>query len=350
MSAIKMKYRFYVTVLACVAVGFTACEDEPTVKRSKNLNIYGPATVYVGDISTFEAPLYTLNDERIWDWEVTGPDADPLNAEGEFFDVSFNQLGTYTVSLFESDREGSMEVEAVSKLLSLDGASTVVTESAEENVVFIPFAIDNFVANEITVNYTVGGTAVEGVDYEVLSDNPIVLDENSSGEDYGIYIRLIPDVDPDATGETVTVTLTSVTTELADEVILNDDEEEDVLWSSIEIVDDTKIVSVRNIVPERIEETSVVSFEVVMSSPSAENVTVNYSISGTGVNDATPDGAGTLTFFPGETTKLIYLQFNNAAFFDSQEVRVSLNSITSIDNETELNDSKDEKVFLIVVE
>jgi hypothetical protein len=73
----------------------TSCEDEFQVKRSKDLLIAGPTEVYVGDLNTFQAPLFTYKDTRTWSWTATGTGASETSGEGEFFDVAF-QPGTYT--------------------------------------------------------------------------------------------------------------------------------------------------------------------------------------------------------------------------------------------------------------
>lgn len=75
---------------------------------------------------------------------------------------------------------------------------------------------------EISVSYSFGGTAVEGVDYEVLSDNPLIIDADTPDEEYGIYLRLLPDV-AGVTTKYITVTLTSVTNEIEDEFMITDD-------------------------------------------------------------------------------------------------------------------------------
>lgn len=339
------KYRTISLALIGIVAIATACEDEPTVRRSKDLNIYGPTRVYIGDNNVYEAPLFTLNDARTWNWEVTRDGASIATGKGEFFDVAFTKLGTYSVGLSESDRSGFVEVEVASKVLSLPGDTLDVSESFKDSEISIPLTIDNVVAEEIVVSYTIGGSAVEGVDYELLSPNPLVLNADSTKEDYAIYIRLIADVFPEAEEKIVSVTLNSVAVALEDEVVLTDDEK--TLVAGIRLHDDTKIVSIKNIVPEEISSTGVVSFEVVLSSRSSKSVKVDYSLTGTGVSDVTPDALGTITFAPGETSKFIYIQFNETALSDEQTVAVTLESISSDDEETSLDGQRNSKTFEI---
>lgn len=322
-----------------------SCEDEFQVKRSNELAILGPTEVYVGDENSFQAPLFSYNDTRTWSWTVTGPDASPASGDGEYFDVLFGSLGTYTITLSESNREGSIEVEAISKELSLDEYYEEVVEDAEETEIAIPITIDNYVAGEITINYSLSGTAVEGVDYELLSPNPLVIDASSDDDEYYIYINLLVDTSPEALSKEIIVTVNSLTTIIPNEVILSD--ETDLLTATISIIDDLKEVGFRELINVNVAEPGVIPFEITLSDDAPVDITVNYSIAGTGVTDATPDGPNSVTFAPGETSKLIYIQFNAGAFNDPQDVTVTLTSLTTVDTETEINGVKDTKVFVI---
>ncbi len=339
------KYGTISLALTIIIAISTACEDEPTVTRSKELNIYGPTTVYIGDHNTYEAPLFTLNDKRTWNWEVTGDGASSATGKGEFFDVAFTKLGKFSVVLSESDRSGTVEVEAISKVLSLSGDTVDVSESFEDSEIAIPLTIDNVVAEEIAVSYTLGGSAVEGVDYELVSSNPLILDADSEEEDYAIYIRLIADVSPEAGEKILSITLNSIAAALEDEVVLTDEEE--ALGAGIRIHDDAKVVSIKNIVAQEVNSTGVISFEVILSAESSESIKVNYSLVGTGVSDVTPNGPGAITFAPGETSKFIYIQFNEAALSDEQSVIVKLNSLSTDDHETTLDEERSVKTFQV---
>lgn len=352
-----MKVANKIFILTMSLVAAMACEEDHPVTRSSDLSIYGSTESYVGDIATFEAPLYVLNDTREWIWAADGDGADPILGEGEFFDVRFDKPGIFIVSLAEGGRYGEVEVEVISKILALDGDVAVKTETFEEEVIEIPLDISNYFSNTVEIEFSVSGTAIEGVDYEVLTASPLILDENSTtGEidpdteeptvnEYAIYIKLLPDAQIEAAGKSIIVTINSVTTELAEEVVLEEDP--DFLTTTIVLEDDLKDVFFSILLPEDVTESGVRSFEVKMSSPSSVPVIVNYSISGIGVNDATPDGPGEITFEPGETSKLIYLQFNSNAFDQGQEVVVELTSLSPLNSEVTIDVNKDQKIFRI---
>ena len=216
--------KYFVAIMMLTGVFLTSCEDDPTVTRSKELLIYAPPyDIYVGDSYSFQAVLYQLNDTRTWSWSAELGGTEIGADEGEYFDILFDEVGTYTVSLAESDREGSVEVDVLSKILSLDGDTLAIGDTDED--LFIPLSFDAFAYGDASVSFSLGGTAVEGVDYEVLSANPILLNIDSPEEDYGIYIRLLPDV-AGVTTKYITVTLTSVDNEITDEFAITDEPDE----------------------------------------------------------------------------------------------------------------------------
>lgn len=213
--------KYLLAIVMLTGLFLTGCEDEPTVTRSKDLLIYPPPyNIYVGDSYAFEAPLYVLNDTRDWLWSADFNGTEISTDEGEFFDVFFDEIGTYTISLEESDRVGSIEVDAISKVLSLDGDTLSIGDTNED--LFIPITFDAFAYGDVSISFTLSGSAVEGVDYEVLSSNPIMLDIDSPEEGYGIYLKLLPDT-PGVTTVYIIVTLTSITNEIADEFVITDD-------------------------------------------------------------------------------------------------------------------------------
>lgn len=106
--------KYLLAIVMLTGLFLNGCEDEPTVTRSKDLLIYPPPyDIYVSDSYTFEAVLYKLNDTRTWSWSAEYNGTEVATGEGEFFEVTFDQDGIYTIYLRESDREGSVEVEVL---------------------------------------------------------------------------------------------------------------------------------------------------------------------------------------------------------------------------------------------
>jgi hypothetical protein len=103
-----------VFTLSIIVLG-SACEDDPTVVRSKNLNIlyFGPDEPWPGDDAFFEAPLFVLNDTRVWEWTASVNGTEVLTGEGEYFEFVFEEIGEYTITLTEGDRSGTFTIEVV---------------------------------------------------------------------------------------------------------------------------------------------------------------------------------------------------------------------------------------------
>jgi hypothetical protein len=100
--------------LSLLIIG-SACEDDPTVVRSKTLNIlyFGEEEPIVGDDALFEAPLFVLNDTREWLWTASLNGVEILTGEGEYFEFVFEDPGEYTITLTEGDRSGTFTIEVV---------------------------------------------------------------------------------------------------------------------------------------------------------------------------------------------------------------------------------------------
>jgi hypothetical protein len=340
------------TLVAIIAL--TSCEDEFEAKRSNQLLILGSDEVSVGEFNVFGVNDFSGKLE--YSWSVSGSQPSETSGSGREAEVAFDSPGTYVVTFTQGGRTGSLQVEVTSKLIGLAGDTTVYRETNTIDTVGFQVNLlhgfgDNevtYASGEVSVSYVLGGTAVEGVDYELLSDNPILLTADSEDEDYFIYVRFFNDNVIDEIGNTVkyvTATITSVATEIEEEVVLDED---DYLTSGFGILDDRIEVSIADTDTLNVTGPNIIQVQVVLSGEPLEDVTVNYLISGVGVSDVTPTGAGSITFAEGETSKVIYLQFSNAAFAADQFVALTLTGISTVDNEVELGEPK--KVFKIEIE
>lgn len=110
---INMK-KYFLGIMMLTGLFLAGCEDDPTVTRSKDLLIYAPPyDIYLSDTYTFEAVLFKLNDTREWSWSAEFNGTEVATGDGEFFEVTFDEEGTYTIFLREGDREGSVDVKVL---------------------------------------------------------------------------------------------------------------------------------------------------------------------------------------------------------------------------------------------
>ncbi|MBI2826467.1 MAG: hypothetical protein HYX69_17455 [Planctomycetia bacterium] len=178
--------------------------------------------------------------------------------------------------------------------LSVDSPSITEGDSGNKNLTFT-VTLDQQVDETVTVQFaTIAGTATEGVDY-LPQTGTVTFNPQQTTQT--ITIPIVGDAlnEPD---ETFTVKLSNPTNAVvafgADSgtgTILNDDP-----VPTISVGDTTAIEGVTNAV-----------FTVNLSAPSGRTVTVNYT---TAAQTASADvdytsQTGTITFLPGETSKLV---------------------------------------------
>lgn len=328
-------------IVSAVMVGCNGEEENFSWRPGEELLIYGDSEAPLGTTVTFSVAGYTI--KKTYSWTVTGAGASTTTGSGEFLDVAFNQLGTFTITVSDGKDQGTFQVTSVSKVISLSEDVVTVRESTELDTIAIPISIDFDIVSETSISYALSGTAVEGVDYELLSANPLVVEE---GDDLEILIRLLPDTQLDP-NDTIKITLTAVSSAIANEVVLD----EDAVTATYEIKDDLKVVAATDVetVVYDTENPHVHKVVITLSSPSSVPVTVNYSITAPngGVADVTPTGAGSVTFEPGETSRSVYIQFAPAAFNADQDVTFSITGINTIDDEVSVDPDADGKLFKI---
>ena len=107
-----------VPVLALLAIlSLSACdysEQNYDLVPGDSLSISGPSTVTVSEEATYNIFPFTV--EKEYNWSVDGPGevATSLRRDGEYFDVTFEVPGTYTVTVDDGEYTGTLEVVASS--------------------------------------------------------------------------------------------------------------------------------------------------------------------------------------------------------------------------------------------
>jgi Ca2+-binding RTX toxin-like protein len=170
---------------------------------------------------------------------------------------------------------------------------------------------DGITTADLTVNYTLTGTATNGVDYQALT-NTVTF---KAGSDKAI-IDIAPIDDNIYEGnETVILTLSdkAAAYKLAE-----------IKSGTVTIVDnETKPkISVANITqPEGNSGNTNYGFNLTLSNPSVETITVKYATAddtATAGSDYTT-ATGTVTFAPGETTKAVNVAVTGDTLFEADE-------------------------------
>lgn len=353
---LKTPFFFFILLAALVA-----CEDEEenlTYKPGNQLFVSGSSTVYVGA----EGVRYYVENNNLdknYTWTISGGathEADPDNEA--FIYVTFPNPGTYEIVVSNGETEGSVTVEARSKVVSLGAtrATSLEFHGNSNDTIRLPIAItdpdyanSNPATSNLTIHYTISGSATEGVDYELLSPNPLIVSKGDA-DDVTIDIKLLDDMELEE-NDSIVVTLTDVVDEAANDGTLMTDSVE--LTTYIHhILDDIKTVSFESTVTDTLRtgaNAGNYAFMVNLSSAALADVVVPYTILGTGISSAQTE----LRFPEGSTSQLLTVHLDETAFASDQEITVTLGEPVSDDKEVmlgedETGDPMNNEVTLVV--
>ncbi len=207
--------------------------------------------------------------------------------------------------------------------VSIAGASSLEGDSGTSNLLFT-VSLSSESALAISVGFmTADGTATVGNNDYVNSAGDITFNPGQTSQTITIVISGEDSFEPD---ESFTVSISNPTNATlnvssATGTITNDD--------------NAPTVSVNNVsVTEGNSETVTANFNVTLSNPSFQIISVTYSTADgtatTSDNDYAAIGATALTFNPGETSKTITVSVNGNTIFESDETfTVNLSGATN---------------------
>ena len=196
---------------------------------------------------------------------------------------------------------------------------TPAVRSVPENTgqVLITVELSGLSVMDVTVPFTVSGTATAGTDYRMETSSPVVI---KAGERSAAISFTVMDDALNEPDETIEVAMGIPTNAVQGMAAV----------STITILDNDALPAVAFALKESRGEESAgaVKLEVMLNAMSAKAVTVSYAATGgtatgNGVDYALRDG--TLTFAPGETTKSIDLAIVDDRLYEGDEtVQISL--------------------------
>jgi Ca2+-binding RTX toxin-like protein len=168
--------------------------------------------------------------------------------------------------------------------------------------------------NPVTVNYTLGGTATAGIDYQAIP-NSVTFAANQATA--SIDLRVLDDtIFEGATAETVTLTITPSTNYVVSSANSG----------TIDLIDNDRrpVISVSNsTVAEGNTGISKAGFTVSLSNASTEAVTVNLSTADGTATVANADYQAvtnqTVTFTPGQTSQVVDVDISGDLTFEANE-------------------------------
>lgn len=289
------------------SVIYLGTPDQQTSDITVNYEITGdPDGTYTGSVvipageQSAEFSV-TIPEDNMLDPDTTDVVFTLTGASGGFLINENTPQNTQDMILLEDTKNISVtnDTISISEAFSMSG-----------DTLFIPVNLSNSLDGEVTLGYTLTGSATPGADYMLLSDNPLVVPANSASAK--IAIKILDDIITEDPARTLYIEL--------DDIVLSDTDDEE---TSLLEGNSNRVIAY-NI------EDDVKSFgfdaaptdTIVVSSPGS--VTTSISATGTLVNGTTlsftnnlPTGVtlnastSTVGFSPAEASRTI--EFNVAA-------------------------------------
>lgn len=326
-------YRIFSTIgaLSLLTI-FAACEGEEESYDwvpAGDLHILGGDSIPVLSGASYRVDGFTVNND--YSWTLNGDPINPVR-EGEFVELTLDEPGEYQLAVSNGRLDDTLTIAALPVTLGLAGQAATVAENSD--TVSIPLSLSYeggsaALAAEATVSYTLGGTAVAGEDYTLLSPNPLTI---AAGEAEAA-IQVIPtDNVLQEEAKTLTATLDAVTVAgSAEGVELAADS---LRTYTLTLDNDQKLLSLAAPEADTLSEVTAAgayAFTAQLSAATREDVTVPYTVTGQGIEDLT---GGEVTFIAGQTASDIIIRITPEAFATTQTVSVRLGSdITTTDEE-----------------
>ena len=318
-----------IALVLCLLVSLFACEGEEESydwRPGGTLHIVGSSRVPAGVNESFRVDGFTV--DKSYNWTLDGSALEAVR-EGESVEVMFPEPGEYELTVSDGNLNDTLTITVEPITLSLNGNSASFSETSD--TIAVPIGLSSAIESAVTVNYSVGGTAVAGVDYQLVSPNPLVVPKGTA--EAAVRMVLADNMMVNDPAKTITLTISSIsaagTTEgvvLPDSVPLR--------TYTVTIADDLKYVAFAAPGTDTLRartDAGAYTFNVLLSAATAVDVTVPYTVTGgTGVDDLTE---GEVTFLAGQTEASIVVEIQPEAFDTNQTIIMTLGAIDSEDEE-----------------
>ncbi len=358
--------------LALIMTVFTlSCSDDESVSGSGSVEIAGTPDGfveegdeakfiirYIGDAGVDVTVDYELeglagpvrgtvvipNDDRQVELVIPMPDDKIL--ERDTMDLTFSLIGAdngVTISDGSNQKVTSFKTIDDIKTINLTSDTDFAEDvNSEGDTVFIPITISSPLDGDVSVGYSLSGSATEGIDYKVLSPNPVLL--KAGDQDTLLYVRILDDKLFEDNGK-FTITLDNV-------VVEDGSDNETVLGNSTStftIIDDLKIIAFERRASDtlKIEKPGDYSLKVTLSK--AMDFTVGAGFSFSDMDGITLKDA--VIFNKGEVERSFPFTIEEEAFkTDPTFVTVSLSELgilvpDEMDDELQLSDVNNKVVL-----
>ncbi|MEM7552144.1 MAG: Calx-beta domain-containing protein [Bacteroidota bacterium] len=273
------------------------------------------------------------------------PENTVLNPERRFFFLELT--GTSGAGL--SDRF-TIETDTIDilddpKVIAFENDTISVSEGIDiiGDTLNIPITISNNLDNEITLDYTISGSADENIDFELLGDNPLVIESDTSSAT--ISFRIIDDVSLNDPSVRLNIELSALTTITGDTETSISTTMSNIV---VEIMDDLKVIGFSRDSVDTLMISSQGNFleELISSNELILDTEVNLTLDlPAGI---TSNSGSSTNFLVGQTSNQISLNANPDNF--DEDNSVGSIEITSITDNGDSEISVSESNFRIIIQ
>ncbi|MTI20288.1 hypothetical protein E1176_04575, partial [Fulvivirga sp. RKSG066] len=239
-------------------------------------------------------------------------------------------LTNASVGIKDDPAFNSHELELIDDIKNVKIANDTVDIDETAGIIQIPVTVSNPLDSELTVDYSITGDADAGVDYELVSSNPLIIEEDSTSG--YISFRILDDLSEEDT-ESISITLDAITTADASDtetILLAGAANRNIVY---DLSDDSKLIGfVRsNEDTLMIDAAGTYTAELEVSGGTLQNsalVTFDDSELPAGVDDN--NTLNTISFGTSETSRTISFTVEASAISDTED-QIFEYSIFSID-------------------
>lgn len=140
--------------------------DTTVVGNDTTISITNAEIEFGSVMSDYYVQAFTINQDYTWSVEGPNNPTGQTRRDGEFFDVTFNSLGDYTISVSDGTYPGTLEV-TVTEPPAIDGCIAQPYDITEGETVEIDAIVASSTDATVSVDYGDGSGIDEDVDLPV---------------------------------------------------------------------------------------------------------------------------------------------------------------------------------------
>ncbi|MBK6263460.1 hypothetical protein JKA74_00320 [Marivirga sp. S37H4] len=342
---------FKITFSLLAAIIFVACEGEEesiSLTPGSGLMISGPDDILTYSSNRYFVRGHDINEE--YTWSISGDGVATVTEEegrsGEYVRVFVEDEGSYTLTVENNEGlVGSYEINVrdVDEFIGVGQDTLYISEEeyqAGSDTLLVPVTISERNIDSTAIEFEIiDGTAVQGIDYEVLNTDNVLRFSPGQTE---AYVRILTNdnMTIDGVRDFRIVLGEILTTGEKSSAVEHAPDSLEIGQSVIYIQDDTKTVNLSVEFEEvEVNEAGNYFIEVALNRAVSEDVTIEYTIDGLPLLSDADKTDGSVTIYAGNTSEEIVLDIDPDWLEEGEEptvLEIQLEEVISNDEEVTL--------------